>query len=153
MKYRLFGKNISMKGLSGYMTVEASVIIPLTFICFIVIIYHTFFLYNHLIVYQSCYLAGLRGSRIKNATSEAVEQYVNKELDILLKEQIFQNKTDYRAKVGTFRISISASTELKEDDSVLMILNNGLLRTDREAEVIRLDPTDYIRNSERFKQQ
>lgn len=82
-------KGIKKYKLEGYMTVEASFIIPLVFICFIIIILYTFFLYNHLVVYQSCYLSALRGSQLKNATNDAVKTCVDTQAAKLLEGQIY----------------------------------------------------------------
>ncbi|MCR5734699.1 MAG: hypothetical protein K6G22_08850 [Lachnospiraceae bacterium] len=135
----------------GYMTVEASVIVPLTFICFLAIIYYTFFLYNHLVVYQSCYIAALRGSRIKNTTSEAIADYVNNELSILLDEQIYQYKLSYKADVNLMSIKVTADTSLMQDKAVGALFHDRELKGEREVEIIRTDPVDYIRNIRRFE--
>ena len=64
---RIITNREKQHALNAYMTLEASFIIPFVFICFILIILYTFYLYNHMVVYQSCYLSALRGSQLKNA--------------------------------------------------------------------------------------
>ena len=82
------------KNMTGYLSLEASFVVPLVFMLFILSIYFTFFLYNHLVVNQSCYIAALRGSRLKNSADKVVEAYTGDELCKLLDEQIYQYSAD-----------------------------------------------------------
>lgn len=135
---------------SGYMTVEASFIIPLVFICFIISILFTFFLYNHLIVYQSCYIAALRGSQMKNVTDSAIEQYVKENLENLLNEQVYQHGLKQDVSVGTLSIATNASTNISNPLYRFNLYKEKEMEGIREVTVNRTDPVGYIRNMSRF---
>ena len=137
-------------GLNGYMTTEASVIIPLAFVCFIIIILYTFYLYNHLTVYQSCYLSALRGSQLKNATNGAVKAYVDRELEKLLDEQVYEYQIDYASDVSMISIKVKAGSYVDNLMAKFGLYTEKKLTSNREVEINRIDPVDYIRNAERF---
>lgn len=137
-------------GLNGYMTTEASVIIPLAFVCFIIIILYTFYLYNHLTVYQSCYLSALRGSQLKNATNGAVKAYVDRELEKLLDEQVYEYQIDYASDVSMISIKVKAGSYVDNLMARFGLYTEKKLTSNREVAINRIDPVDYIRNAERF---
>jgi len=137
-------------GLNGYMTTEASVIIPLAFVCFIIIILYTFYLYNHLTVYQSCYLSALRGSQLKNATNGAVKAYVDRELEKLLDEQVYEYQIDYASDVSMISIKVKAGSYVDNLMARFGLYTEKKLTSSREVAINRIDPVDYIRNAERF---
>lgn len=137
-------------GLNGYMTTEASVIIPLAFVCFIIIILYTFYLYNHLTVYQSCYLSALRGSQLKNATNGAVKAYVDRELEKLLDEQVYEYQIDYASDVSMISIKVKAGSYVDNLMAKFGLYTEKKLTSNREVAINRIDPVDYIRNAERF---
>lgn len=145
-------KKSTIRNLSfdGYMTIEASFIIPLAFICFIVTILFTFFLYNHLITYQSCYIAALRGSQMKNVTDSAIEQYVKENLEKLLNEQVYQRGFEQNVNVGALSIFVNADTNISNPLYRFELYKEKELKGSREVSVNRIDPVGYIRNMERF---
>ncbi len=143
-------KRIIKTELDGYMTMEASFIIPPVFICFIVIILYTFFLYDHMIVYHSCYLAALRGSQIKNATNDAVKTYVDTQAEKLLEGQVYQYQTDHESGVSLISINVKASSHITNLVSGFNLYKENELKSEREVSINRIDPVDYIRNAERF---
>ncbi len=138
------------KVLSGYMTTEASVIIPLAFVCFIIIILYTFYLYNHLTVYQSCYLSALRGSQLKNATNGAVKAYVDREAEKLLDEQVYKYQIDYGSDVSMISIKVNARSYVDNLMARFGLYKEEKLTSNRDVSINRIDPVDYIRNTERF---
>lgn len=135
---------------SGYMTVEASFIIPLVFICFIISILFTFFLYNHLIVYQSCYISALRGSQMKNVTDSAIEQYVEENLENLLNEQVYQHGLKQDVSVGTLSIATNASMNISNPLYRFNLYKEKEMEGIREVTINRTDPVGYIRNMSRL---
>ena len=137
----------------GYMTVEASFIIPLVFICFIVSILFTFFLYNHLIVYQSCYIAALRGSQIKNVTDSAIEQYVKENLEDLLNGQVYKYGSKQNISIGSMSITTNASANIPNPLYMFDLYKEKELVGNRDVTVNRMDPVGYIRNMARFNKE
>ncbi len=137
--------------LDGYMTLEASFIIPLTFICFIIILLYTFFLYNHLVVYQSCYISALRGSQVKNATTDAIKKYVDEQATKLLEEQVYQYQIDHTSDVSALSIKVNAVSKVTNLMSKFDLYKEGELVSNRGVSVNRINPVDYIRNAQRFQ--
>ena len=133
------------KNMTGYLSLEASFVVPLVFMLFILGIYFTFFLYNHLVVEQSCYIAALRGSRLKNTADSVVEKYTGDELGKLLDEQIYQYQNNGNVKVTGFKVETNASSYITNRLKKLGIYNEEQLITERKAGVIRLDPAAVLR--------
>ena len=136
--------------LNAYMTLEASFIIPFVFICFILIILYTFYLYNHMVVYQSCYLSALRGSQLKNATNDAVKEHIDEEIRRLLNNQVYQYQIDFDSDVSLLSISVNAKSYITNRLSDFNIYKVNEFTSNRSIKINRTDPVDYIRNSERF---
>jgi hypothetical protein len=139
------------KGLPGYMTVEASMLIPLTMTCFVIVIYYSVFLFNHLVVYQSTYMAAHRGSILKNTVSDAVNEYIKQELNKLLDEQVYQYRVNFNTQVNAMSIDVTADTSLIQHEITGIFFSDRELKGKKDITVLRLDPVDYIRNSERFR--
>ncbi|MCR5399606.1 MAG: hypothetical protein K6E68_08775 [Lachnospiraceae bacterium] len=134
--------------MGGYMTLEASVIIPLSFCCFILIILYTFYLYNHLTVYQSCYLSALRGSQLKNASNGAVKTKTEQELGKLLDEQVYMYQLDHTSSVTGSEIRVSAASFMYNLTSEYGLYNEKRLKSQRSVSLKRIDPVRYIREAD-----
>ena len=72
----------------AYMTVEASLVLPTIIGGIIFILYLGIFLYNYCTINQTAYIAALRGSQIKNVSTDEIDNYVKKQIDELLFQQI-----------------------------------------------------------------
>ena len=147
---RIITNREKQHALNAYMTLEASFIIPFVFICFILIILYTFYLYNHMVVYQSCYLSALRGSQLKNATNDAVKEHIDEEIRRLLNNQVYQYQIDFDSDVSLLSISVNAKSYITNRMSDFNIYKVNEFTSNRSIRINRTDPVDYIRNSERF---
>ena len=147
---RIITNREKQHALNAYMTLEASFIIPFVFICFILIILYTFYLYNHMVVYQSCYLSALRGSQLKNATNDAVKEHIDEEIRRLLNNQVYQYQIDFDSDVSLLSISVNAKSYITNRMSDFNIYKVNEFTSNRSIKINRTDPVDYIRNSERF---
>ncbi len=139
------------RGIPAYMTVEASFIVPFTVICFIIIIFFTFFLYDHMLVYQSCYLSALRGSQLKNTTDDAVEAYVKKELEKLEDNLIYQYGINNDVRAGALGISVESRLSIENRMYRFNLYKEEEIAGQREVSINRTDPVSYIRNADRFR--
>ena len=63
---------------NAYITLEASFIVPLMTIIFVIIIYITFFEYNSCVIYQDSYIAALRGSQLREMSESEIESQMPK---------------------------------------------------------------------------
>ncbi len=139
------------KELSAYMTLEATLIMPFAIALNILIIYFGFFLYNQCIVSQSCYLAALRGSQIKNCSDTQIQEITERELEKLLKEQIFTSGFQHNVEVNTFSIKTSAASQIKILFQKLHLYEEEMLVADSKNEIVRLDAVAFIRKSRLIK--
>ena len=97
----------------GYMTVEAGFIIPFVFIIFMIMVYFVFYLFNNSVLYQKTYIAALRGQQLRTASVGETRDYIEKQLDELLNEQIFQYQLDYGVTVNTSSIKVSSNSKIE----------------------------------------
>lgn len=135
--------------ISGYMTVEASFIVPWVFMLFILVLYFTFHLYNTDVVYQDCYIAALRGSQIHNADNGFVKNYVEGQISELLNNQLYEYSKEANVNISVTSIEVEAQSEMNINQGKLMMYRNKLLDTEQSAKAYRLNPVYLIRISER----
>lgn len=131
--------------IDAYFTVEASFMIPLVLMIFFVIIYTTFFLYNHCVVSQVIYTSVLRGQQLKNEKVPIVREYVSQQLDELLGEQVFQYQKEYKVDVSMSKIRVSAESKIENKMVKSGMLDMDYYLTEREDCVMTFYPAEYIR--------
>ena len=106
----------------GYMTVEASLVLPMILIVTLLVLLLTFYLYAVCFLNQAAYTAALRGSLVMDGT---IEETANEELERLLKNRIL-NIQDIKSEV-----SVSALTvEVKLEADMLLPVTGILSLTD-----------------------
>lgn len=137
-----------MKRRCGYMTVEASFIIPLVYLCFMFIIYFTFFLYNHCLVYQSCYLSALRGQQSVWLRAGEVDRLVREQAQKLLDEQVYQYQKSADVTVSLAGISVAAESGIENRLKSFELYEENM-STKREVYVVRINPAEFIRQCHR----
>lgn len=137
------------KKIDGYMTIEASFIIPWVFMTFLLVIYFTFYLYNMCVVYQDCYIAALRGSIITNADTKTVETYINSQIVELLDNQLYEYVKEPNVDVGVVKIKVGAKSGINILDNKLMLIRNKKLDIEQNAIAYRLNPVYVIRTTRR----
>ena len=131
--------------ISGYFTIEASLIVPYVFILLMLSILLSFFLYNHCILYQSCYLAALRGQQLKEVSDSGMESYINVELSKLLNEQIYQYQVNGCAEVTPFTVSVTARTSFENSLKNFGLYDEELFESEKIVKVVRINPSETIR--------
>lgn len=145
MKYEV-QKNYK-KTIGGYMTLEASFIIPITIMIFVLVIVFQFYLYNQCVVEQDCYIAALRGSQIKDATDGAVREYTYKQADKLLDNQLYEYCKNIKVTVNMQKITVSAKSKINLDYGKILLYNEKELTTDKKSEAYRTNPVFIIRRN------
>lgn len=131
---------------SAYMTVEASLVIPLIFGGIIFILYIGFYLYNFTTVKQVAYIAALRGSQIKDMSSTEIENFVEKQVDELLSGQILAKeniKKEVEVSLGSIKVKIY--TSIKIPFAGLTSFADSLWEISGESRVNRVEPIEIIR--------
>ncbi|MCR5399586.1 MAG: hypothetical protein K6E68_08665 [Lachnospiraceae bacterium] len=96
-------------------------------------------------------MAAHRGSMLKNTVSDAVNEYIKQELNKLLDEQVYQYRVNFNTQVNAMSIDVTADTSLIQHEITGIFFSDRELEGKKDITVLRLDPVDYIRNSERFR--
>lgn len=131
---------------AAYMTVEASLVIPIILGGIIFVMYVGFYLYNAATIKQTAYIAALRGNQMKNVSSYEIENYVEKQIEEMLSRQILSGKI-MRKEVKVFQGSINVKiyAEFKIPFRGLEGMENILRETILEVQVKRTNPMEVIR--------
>jgi len=139
------------KKIPAYMTVEASMIVPFVYVMILISIILAFFLYNHCIVNQSCYIAMLRAQQVKEASNSAIESYANNELSMLLDEQIYSYNKNAKVTVGISYITVKSSVYMENIYFPLRVYEGASFTSEKTAHVMRYNPAEFIRKSNKTK--
>ena len=131
---------------SAYMTVEASLVIPLILGGIIFVLYIGFYLYNFVTVRQVAYIAALRGSQMKEASSSEIENFVEKQVDELLLGQILAKESIKKeVEVFTGSIKVKIYTSVKIPFAGLLSITDNFWEIRGESRVNRTEPIEIIR--------
>lgn len=136
---------ILKKRLKAYMTVEASMIMPLMVMILIVTVYWAFYTYNNCVIYQDCYIASLRGCQLYDVGENELRDKVTRYARDLLDNQLFQYQVNPKIKIGLWDISVEADTYI--DNKVEDYMGpNRIFSTRRKADSRRIDPVKIVRS-------
>lgn len=127
--------NCFKKKVRGYLTVEASLIIPIVVLLIALILNLAFFLYSRCILSQDAYILAFRGSIRKQESGEEIRRYI---------EESFKNHFG-RRYFGISDLEKNIETNTRK---VTVRINAGTaMKWSLEAagEAERIDPAIYIR--------
>ena len=134
------------KGKAAYMTVEAFLVMPIILGGIVFVMYVGFYLYNAATIKQTAYIAALRGNQMKNVSSYEIENYVEKQVDEILSQQILSGKIMKKeVKVSKGSINVKIYTELKMPFTGSADVEDILREIIREVKVKRTNPMEVIR--------
>ena len=130
----------------AYMTVEASFIVPLAVMIFLLLLYWGFFCYDKSVSVQCSYLAALRASNEWELTTSELKQMALEELDTLTEQMILFVKMDERTADANL---LNIETEVSGNMDILFSALRGDDMTnwliDSKKSAYRLKPSSYIR--------
>lgn len=142
-----------LKKENAYMTVEASMIMPIMVIGIVFTIYIGIYLYNACIIHQTAYLAALRGSQQKELNQTQIEQYTLNQLNLLIENRILATKEIRKqVRVNVRNVTVSLSATLNMPFSDFISEKAGIWNYSTKAEAVRIQPVKtirYIRQGER----
>jgi len=130
----------------AYMTIEASLIIPVIVGGIIFVLYLGIFLYNSGTIKQTAYIAALRGSQMKNMSQKEMETYVEKQIDELLFQQILARedmKKEIDISMG--KVTVKIGTDVKMPFANLLSAKIDFWEINGEGYANRVDPIEIIR--------
>lgn len=130
----------------GYMTVEATFIVPAAVMILVLLLYWGFFCYDKSVSIQCSYLAALRTSNEWGLTITEAEQLAMEELDEMTEERfLFVKRGEIAIDAGL--LSIEAGVNGKMDILFSTLRGDGMnhwLMNSRKS-AYRLKPSSYIR--------
>lgn len=129
----------------AFLTVEASLIMPVIIILSLVISIFCFYLYNCSIIYQSCYISALRGTQMMNASSSEIKTSVEKHLMELLDNQIYEYIDYSSVDVNTFQVETKAGTRTANIFSKYDVFDEVEMSSSCEADAKISYPVKLIR--------
>lgn len=130
----------------AYMTVEASLVLPTIIGGVIFILYLGIFLYNYCTINQTAYIAALRGSQIKNVSTDEIDNYVKKQIDELLFQNILAReevKKEVSTSIG--KVTVKMSTDVNIPFSDLLSAKIHIWEIKTEGYANRVNPIEIIR--------
>lgn len=141
------------KDYDAYLTVEASFIIPLSFLLIILTLYFGFFCYEKSITLQCSYLASLRGANEWELSGETLKRYVERELYSLLEEkQLYsiENKFIINANIMGVEVILEEYIEVP----FASVRGDGIIGWNISSgkKAIRNKPSSYIRRYQSIKE-
>ncbi|MCR5799666.1 MAG: pilus assembly protein [Lachnospiraceae bacterium] len=129
----------------GYMTVEASVIMPLLVTIILFMVIFCFYLYNNCVVFQDCYISALRGSQIMDSDSSEIKSKVEVYICELLDNQVFEYGKNSDVEVSALSVKVAAKSSVSNMFHSMGIYNKSSMDIDKSGEAARIDPTLIIR--------
>jgi hypothetical protein len=139
--------NLSIK-IKASFTLEILMLMPFLLMTLLISVYLTFYIYDGIIINQSCYVAALRGTQSYHINNEEMAALIEEELYGLLKNQLYGFKTEETKVLVSF-----SQIEVQVSGEILMPLQTklgNLIDSDRwkikqHIVVKRVDPENFIR--------
>lgn len=124
-------------GRSGYVVVEAAVLLPLASILLLLLVYLCSYLYQSCFLTQAAYVAAFRGSRFP----ERKEAYVQAQLDELLQGEVLSFGQEERCvEVGLLSVQVNLTRE-----TPFSVFGEWIPGLAASRSALRRDPVAYIR--------
>lgn len=135
------------KKLKGYLTLEASYVMPIVLLLYVLIILSGFYLYDRCVISQNNSLLALRGSRFTDAADNYGEViYGDMEMGSC-DESYLLTRLDYKERFYPFYTSVGKSASIQ--DGKIVIATEGIydLKITKKAE--QINPIEIIREVRR----
>ncbi|MCH5256907.1 MAG: pilus assembly protein [Lachnospiraceae bacterium] len=131
--------------LNGYMSIEASFIMPWVIFLFVFIIYTSFYLYDKCVLFQDAYALSLRGSIQKE--DGKVLQYINEHMAEQFGNKYFGvGKVEGKAEQSGQEVRVIGTCSVKIPfDNFLTFSNESGWQIQTEAKAQVINPTKVIR--------
>lgn len=134
----------------GYMTLEASFIMPVTVILITALMYLSFYLYTTAFLNQAAYIAAFRASLCDEGNAKA-EDTAEKELDKLLKESILPIRNlEKKISVSAVSVSVSLQADLALPAPGLQLVSEKEWDITAKKRVLVRDAAAFIRAARRI---
>lgn len=123
------------KKLKGYMTVEATYIVPIVLVIYMMLIMCGFYLYDRCVISQDNYLLAFRGSRFTEGAANYGEVIYGDMKTGYFKEGYVRERLEYKSGFYPFFEEESAEAEIQGKSVMVSVLGfHGTLRVAKTAE-------------------
>lgn len=138
-------KKINSKSVKGYMTLEASLIMPWVIFIFVFLIYASFYLYDKCVLFQDAYTLCMRGSISKE--EDGALNYINAHMDGQFGKKYFgTDKVQGSAERHGDEVKVYAECSVRIPFNHFMVTGGaGGWRIQAEAEAKIINPVKLIR--------
>ena len=134
----------------GYMTLEASFIMPITVILITALMYLSFYLYTIAFLNQAAYIAAFRASLCDEGNAEA-EAAAAREMDKLLKESVLPIKgLEKQINVSAVSVGVSLQANLALPAPGLQLISQKEWDITAEKKALIRDAAAFIRAARRI---
>lgn len=134
----------------GYMTLEASFIVPITVILITALMYLSFYLYTITFLNQAAYIAAFRASLCDEGNAEAGAA-AERELDKMLKESVLPIRDlEKQISVSAVSINVSLQASLALPVPGLQLLSQKEWDITAEKKALIRDAAAFIRAARRI---
>ncbi|MBQ9990866.1 MAG: pilus assembly protein [Lachnospiraceae bacterium] len=131
---------------NAYMTVEASLIMPLVLLGIVFILFLGFYLYNVCILRQVAYTAALRGSLLTEGSNAEIEEYTEEQLMELVGNRLIAvEDMEYQVEVSLTKVKVKIFLQTYSPLTDLFFEKASLWKFEDEAVAKRLDMVSFIR--------
>lgn len=132
----------------GYLSIEASFLLPLITLVIWFLIMIGFFLYNASYLHQTAYVAAVRGAAMRREGRETVEQETEVQIKRLLEDKLVMIKSyDYQVKVNTSHVIVTIEAKIEYPIFSFISEKLGLWKMKAKGSAIRDNPVNLIRES------
>ncbi len=139
------------KRLNGYLTIEASYLLPLILVVYALLLYLGFYLYDACVIVQSSHIAILRASQERNMTDDQLQEKLEKEFHILQKQCLFTKGLKESCSVSLMDITISVERRLETIVRKDLSIKKEQWDMDAEKKRVRIKAESIIRKYERVR--
>lgn len=140
------------KKIAAYLTVEASLLMPLVVLGIVFSLFLGFYLYNITILRQVAYLAALRGSLLREEANSSIEEYTKKQLEELVEGRLIAvDELGCQVEVSLHQVRVKVFLETYSPFVGLLVEEAGVWKFEAEAKARRLVMTDFIHEMRRVK--
>ena len=138
------------KTCDGYLTLEATFLMPLIFGGIVFTIYLSFFLYNACLIQQAAYTAALRGSLIREGSNGQIQEAVREELRELLESRLLATE-EWEEEIRVTYTEVNVRVRARGRIPLIEIISDsiGAWTYEGEGQAKRLKPVEFIRTIRR----
>ena len=138
----------------GYLSIEASFLLPFITLIIWFLIVTGFFLYNASYVRQSAYVAAVRGASMKRAGRVEIETETEIQIKKLLEDKLIMiDEWNYNITVNLSHVNVIIEAKIKQPVFSIISKKLGIYNIRAKGSAVRYDPVKIIRDSRKMEKE